>query len=479
MFGGKRLVFYELNEVPLRILNWFASEFPASAVAQLMRRSRVFETVTEDHGHLSPWITWPTLHRGVTNQQHTIFDFGQELQDINAEFPPLWDILARSGRKVGLFGSLHSYPLPDNLTDGYSFYVPDTFAAGPECFPKEMEAFQSFNLAMMDRSGRNVTSGIALREAASFLAKAPGLGLRSSTAMKLAGQLANERLKPERVVRRRTSQIQIAFDFFLKSLRAQTPEAAFFFTNHVASSMHRYWPALFPDDYRDKFWSEEWQGKWNDEIRFAMQVADENLRDLMRFVDGDSRYALVVASSMGQAAVDPKAVIRTQLYFSDIARFMRVIGFGDDEWSPARAMVPLYTVRVAPQLAEVFQKRCAEFLINGAPLAVEQRGQGVFRIEVGHANLDTESIKITFRAAPVGLSDAGLENVSVQDESGSYAYHIPQGSLLIYGLPQVAAQENSARVSLSTLEIAPAVLANFGISRRPYMAEPDLLARIQ
>ena len=74
--------------------------------------------------------------------------------------------------RVGLFGSLHSYPLPEDVRD-YAFYVPDVFAAGDECFPEGVEDFQSFNLAMSRRSALNVAQGVPWREALRFLASAP------------------------------------------------------------------------------------------------------------------------------------------------------------------------------------------------------------------------------------------------------------------------------------------------------------------
>jgi len=129
MLNGRKAVLYKLNEVPLRILDRLASARPHSAFSTLLRDGKTYQTVTEDAGHLRPWITWPTLHRGVTTQQHEIYGFGQELKEIDREFPPIWSFLPASGCKVGLFGSLHGYPVPSKFHD-YPFYVPDTFAAG-------------------------------------------------------------------------------------------------------------------------------------------------------------------------------------------------------------------------------------------------------------------------------------------------------------------------------------------------------------
>ena len=139
------LIVYELNEVPKKLFNFYANIFPNSALSKLKLNSYLFETNTADIGHLSPWVTWPTMHRGVSNIQHEISDLGQDLTKVNKEFPSIYDHLAKNGINVGVFGSLQSYPLPKNL-DNFSFYVPDTFAAGKECFPKYLSDFQEFNL---------------------------------------------------------------------------------------------------------------------------------------------------------------------------------------------------------------------------------------------------------------------------------------------------------------------------------------------
>ena len=468
MFDGKRLILYELNEVPLRVIQWFRSRYPNSAIASLIEHGALLETYTEDDGHLSPWITWPTLHRGVTNRQHHISDFGQDLTAVNEAYPSLWELVARSGRTVGVFGSLHSYPLP-HVLDNYAFYVPDTFARGIECFPSKFEVFQDLNLNMLDRSGRNVSSGVPIRQAARFLAAAPKLGLRATTAAKLAAQLIAEKAKPNRVVRRRTSQVQIAFDFFLSELKRTQPEFTTFFTNHVASSMHRYWPALFPQDYVKPCWDAAWRLTWKDEIPFAMREADAQLSELMRFVQRDHRYALLVATSMGQAAAQENAqVVETQLNFYNIKHFMRMLAIPDDAWHRERAMAPLYMVRIDARLENDFADRLSQVRINAEPLTFASRGQGVFRIELGQINLTADRTAVTYAGRPVSLTEAGMVNLRIQDEAGSNAYHVPEGVLIAFSGDH---RHRAANDKVSTIQVAPSVLRNFGIAPPSYMAD--------
>ena len=205
------------------------------------------------------------MHRGVPNTDHEISDLGQDLSPVNKEFPEVYELLASQGVKVGVFGPLHSYPLPNDLAN-YAYYVPDTFAAGSECFPNTLSAFQRFNLSMVKASGRNVSMGIAVKDCVSFLKTAHAMGLTLDTTGKLGLQLLQERFNSDRVVRRRTSQVEIAFDLFYHQQLTTHPDISFFFTNHVASSMHRYWPTVFPNDYAEGKFDKQWLSKWASEI---------------------------------------------------------------------------------------------------------------------------------------------------------------------------------------------------------------------
>ena len=58
------LVLFELNEVPPFVIDWHCERHPGAGLARLVEASRRFETRSDDEGPLSPWITWPTVHRG-------------------------------------------------------------------------------------------------------------------------------------------------------------------------------------------------------------------------------------------------------------------------------------------------------------------------------------------------------------------------------------------------------------------------------
>src|SRR5262249_44070452 len=125
----RKLILFELNEVPHRVVDQFCRWRPKSWLARALPRMKKFQTYAEDVAPLDPWITWPTLHRGVNDEKHGILNFGQDLREVNRQYPPVWELLAARGVKVGVCGSLHSYPMPEDL-NSYAFYIPDTFAVG-------------------------------------------------------------------------------------------------------------------------------------------------------------------------------------------------------------------------------------------------------------------------------------------------------------------------------------------------------------
>jgi len=478
-----KTIFYELNEVPKRLFEFYSENSPNSSFAKLRERGNLFETISQDVGHLSPWITWPSLHRGVSNIQHKISELGQNLEKVDLEYPPLWHFLTRYGVSVGMFGSLQSYPLPNNL-DNYKFYVPDTFAAGPECFPDALTEFQRLNLSMVKTNGRNVTRKIAMRDAIKFLVAAPQLGIRGKTLKGLATQLVSECANKNRVVRRRTNQVQIAFDFFLKQLKNTKPHASFFFTNHVASSMHRYWPCVFPEDYEEGKFDRQWLLEWRQEIPFTVDVANSQLAELMTFVEHNNDYRLVVLSSMGQAAVQDVEPVSKHILITDVEKLLSFIGMSKNDWEPRLSMAPRVVIKLKNSDAKAKLEKLNSISINNTHISRDYLHTGDVRLLLGIKN--AQSLEIRGQdGQEINPNDLGVTNIDVQDASSSYAYHIPEGILIEYKAGGASSAEygnmdknigknidkniDKEWRQISALDVAPSVLKNFGIEKPSYM----------
>jgi hypothetical protein len=451
--------------VPLRIIEKFAQEHPDSTFAHIWKRAARYESWTEDTGHLSPWVTWPTVHRGVTNEDHFIGNFGQDLSEADRAFPPLWTLLAKHNVRVGLCGSLHSYP-PPVCCENYAFYLPDTFAAGSECFPKSLSRFQELNLRMARDSAANVADRIPWAAALDVLFHAPELGFKLKTFIDVGGQLLNERMKPLRKVRRRTYQAVLGFDVFMEQLRRTKPDFATFFTNHVASSMHRYWAAAFPADYAEFGYDDEWVATFRDEIDFTMVRTDAFLGRIAKFMARNPEYQLWLASSMGQAATHAQPV-ESQLIAVDPQRLFAALGMRADQWSTRAAMVPQVNIVVVPEAAGKLREALDRLYIAGEPCVYRECAGNFFSVDFGQVNLTRESNPLVFRGQPVDPGTFGLAMVERQDRAICTAYHIPNGSLLIYGGRKTGME--GAQVQISTRDIAPAILRNYGVKVPEYM----------
>lgn len=460
-----KIILFELNEVPFQVIDYFVAKYPKSNLAALLPKSTQIETCTDDAGHLHPWSTWPTLHRGVDNTVHKIKDFGEDLSNLNKKYPPIWQVLAENNISTGVCGSLHSYPLPINVKD-YKFYVPDPFAWGPETHPEAVQPFQAFNLAMVNESARNVNSGFDKSATAKLALNLPALGIRTKTAVAIIKQLIDEKKAPWKVTRRRSFQSILAFDIFLKQLKSSKPDFATFFSNHVAATMHRYWAATFPEDYEEYHLSDDWKNKYSGEIDYAMLKFDLFLADLLKFMAKNNGYKLLIASSMGQKstlAMEQKS----ELLAKDFSKFLTALGFAPDDYHKLPAMHPQYNVAFHDEnKRKELVDKLGQFDINGMGIGSRIKENGFISVDLGHRNLGDDDVK--YKGDSINLKEFGLVNEPIQDEASGTAYHIPEGILIVYDPKK---PEGSPRMhNVNSKRVAPSILANFGISRPGYMA---------
>jgi hypothetical protein len=463
----RKIIFFELNEVPFSVVDHFVEKYPESTLAKLLPYSIKMETVAPDEGELSPWITWPTVHRGVSNHVHQIKDFGEDLQERDKQYPPVWKILAKAGLKPGVFASMHTYPMPENYQD-YAFYLPDPFAGDSAAFPPYTVPFQQFNLAMSRRSGRNVDGGIDMKAAMKLLSTLPQLGIKPTTFLAIGKQLLEERQESWKKNRRRVFQSVLAFDIFMRLMETKQPDFATFFSNHVASAMHRYWAATFPEHYSTYNLSEEWKTRFSGEIDYAMHTFDRFLARMVSFVKAHPEYTLLISSSMGQEATKAEQ-LSTELYAKDFNRFISYFQLAPGSCEIRPAMHPQYNLRVEDEAqAAALAGHLNQVSIDGKPLVFRQKEGGFFSINLGHRNLPSNFV--SYNGSQVSFQELGLVNEAIEDESDGTAYHIPEGILLQYD-PNDLSVKNKKHKGINTLAIAPSLLQNYGLPVPGYMSE--------
>ena len=186
-----KLVVLELNEVPDRVIDSYVEANPNSHWARVTRRAARFVAATPDTIQLHPKLSWQTFHRGVPDNEHGFVEYNQTEAPGKGDFPPLWEVLRRAGRNVGVGASIGSYPVPEGAeaTD-IAFYLTDPFAPTFETIPPQLGAFQRLNNLAVQRSGRNVRKGgFEKSDVARLLANLPRLGITASTCLHTASHL--------------------------------------------------------------------------------------------------------------------------------------------------------------------------------------------------------------------------------------------------------------------------------------------------
>ncbi len=459
----KKIILFELNEVPFEIIDHFIKKNPNSTLAKTLPSCKQYKTVTKDQGHLHPWVTWPTLHRGIPNTKHFIKDFGEDLSEVNKQFPSLWSILKRNQINTGVFSSMHSYPVPKDYKE-YSFYIPDPFAASSETHPKSIQSFQDFNLKMSRKSGRNVDTGIDKKSALKMGLSLPFIGIKPSSILEILKQLQLETKHDWIKTRRRVYQSLLSFDVFMKLLNKKQPDFCTYFTNHVASIMHRYWAATFPEQFNKDNLLNKWINTYKDEVDFAMSIFDKFLLKLTQFVDKNNNYTLIVASSMGQKATSAE-IVKSEVYLKNIASFMRFLGLNDNEWEQKPAMHPQYNVQVNEKLIEKMQTQLSKIKIGENPINFRCKEGGFFSIDFGQINL--EEATLFFENQIYNFDSIGLENQAIDEGMAGTAYHIPEGILITYDSSNIG---DDSREEIDTTCIAPTILENFNVDIPSYMS---------
>lgn len=449
----ERIIVLEVNEVPKRVLEWWAARSPSSATARLLHSGSMTETVLDDDlpRDLYPSQSWASVGMGAPYSEHGVFWYGDPKPDTH---PFYWQAAADAGKSVGLFGVLHTSPRAEQATGpNYAFVVPDLFGDDASTLPAKLQPIQELNLRMTRQSARvaSVRPGFAdIGGAASFVRN----GVKPSTwaeVTMLAAQVARGAWNKERL---RVAQSLLAVDVFERQVVETDPDLAVVFTNHVASFMHRYWAATFPEDWAEgSGYPDEWVEKNAGELPYAMQAFDRILDQLTALAESTGRELLVV-SSMGQKADN---TLDTEGGFQPVIR-------KPDQFLAAAGLAPGHQIRSAmvPQLTLVATTASDADHINAALDAF--LGEGLDELMVAREGGDhvmTFTYKPAARENEVFLGGRWVDPASVgmtvevvaDHRSGR---HCPRGILL-------SGQSEMWPDEIDALDVAPMILERLGV----------------
>src|SRR4030095_11926272 len=138
---SKKVLLLELNEITWTLLDPLLEQGKLPTFAYLKREGTWAAPMSVDlPPQLDPWITWTTVYTGRPQEVHNVYFLEQPPETIRA--PRLWQICHEQGLRVGVYGSLCSWP-PQPV---HGFYVPETFAQDTATYPESLQPIQQLNL---------------------------------------------------------------------------------------------------------------------------------------------------------------------------------------------------------------------------------------------------------------------------------------------------------------------------------------------
>lgn len=432
--GVDPVLLLEMNEIPWRMVDLYRGDRRYPHIARFFSGSRNITTVTVDEGELSPWVTWPSFHRGLGSREHGVKNLGQDPRTFSGV--PIWEEFRKRGQSIGVCGSMQSWPPKDPGPGG--FYIPDTFAHDEQCVPRFVEPFQRFNLDQVRRNGRVIGKSAGFGSNMSrLLLSLPRLGIRPGTLWAIAAQLIGERMNPARRARRPIFQSILLWDIFRKVYDPRNPPAfATFFSNHVAGVMHRYWHHVFPGDFGSRYRDEK--PVHRSTMDFAMALVDRILGVALKMAAANPRLSVVFASSMGQAAVLWENHEGIEASVPDVGALMTACGVPAASYKPLLAMVPQVAVEIPSAGARADLKSVLES-------AATVSGKGMFRVEeIGDSlsitirtpsRADAQAGRFLLRRSPAAAPESlGWEaaGIRMNEVEAGTAYHIPEGVMAVY-----------------------------------------------
>jgi hypothetical protein len=476
------VLFLELNEAERYWIDKLASEGKLPVFRRLLEDGVCLRTSIPDFDPaadrawrtITPWIIWPSVYTGMTPREHGIIAFGQDTSSIQGRC--MWDVLDKRGVSTGVFGSLLSFP-PRNA-GAASYYVPESLADDPDCFPAEARPVQEFSVF----TSRNYSESFARQyvEATRLLFGSMQSGVRPGTVMRTLLQIPRELLRGDaHVPERAMIQSYILTDAFKRLYATHKPRFATLHLNNVAYMQHRYWRAAEPDRFREelsltdrRFFATVDERK-RYEQRFASWIersliwTDRLLEELLALAGPDT--VLLLGTALGQKPHDPVHEIHNPVVrLVQEHELFAALGFPHAK--VLTQMNPDVSLTL-PDTAEA--ERAAEVLRGlyvhpGKPLfEVDRRGPQVF-LELLMPRREHGATLPPIRHATINGFEAKFERHVHEHPTNdqSTAQHDEPGFLLAYSAGR---KLEGMRPEIPVTAIAPTVLSWFGIGPQPWM----------
>jgi len=449
------MIVLEFNELSPALMETFIDQGFLPNFRRLRDASQVFTTDAEEVApNLDPWIQWVTVHSGLSFDEHGIHHLGDGHK---LAVKSLWDMIGESGKRVWVCGSMNiKYEKPLN-----GAVVPDPWTVGTSPFPDELNPYYLF----VQRNVQEYTNDrvpLSKGDYARFLKFMLTHGLSAHTVASIARQLTSERRTGKGKWKRATILDKLQRDVFVHYFKKLRPAFSTFFLNSTAHFQHAHWRNMDPEPFKIKPTDAD-QAEYQHAVRYGYEEMDRIVGDVMDIAPANAVIVLATALSQQPCLIyedlGGKTFYRPRT-FEPLIEFCGIKGCQKIE----PVMSEQFHLRFDSEAeAEAAAQRLGALRIGGRQaMHVERRESNVFSGCTIFSALDHEVVL----EGGAGGKSIPFFRLFYQVESLKSGMHHPDGILWIR-VPGVRAAVHSKKVSLR--DVAPTLLAMFGISKPAYM----------
>lgn len=445
------LILIEFNELCPSLLRRFMADGTLPNFRRLHDSSTVFTTdAGEDEPNLEPWVQWPTVHSGMTFAEHGVFHLGDGRR---LRRKCVAEVLSDAGLPVGVCGSMNT-----NYGRLNGYVLPDPWDREGVPHPDWLAPFYRTVARQVQESSRD--GGPSKKEMLRFGLFLLRHGLTFGTARAVLAQLGAERRDAGVRWRRALLLDRIQYDLFRSLNRRFGVRFATFFANSTAHMQHYYWRHMEPEHFAAPP-PETDHPSLRDAIRAGYRAMDALVG---RFLADYPAALLVLCTALSQQpwVETTKCTFRPR-------RFEALLEFAGVAAGAVRpVMAEQFHVECPDgESAALAEARFRELVIDDQPLmAVRREGNTLFA-----------GCRVTDAAAagrPVTRRSDGssrrFDELFYMIHTVRSGRHHPDGVLWVRnGRHEVVAE----KVPLT--DVAPTVLAHFGVAQPDHMGGRPLL----
>ena len=286
---NSKLLFVELDGGSWEIMSPLIRKGKLPNIKGLMDRG-VSSDLSSDSPLISPKL-WTSIFTGKSAKKHGIYFFGNNSRMVKCK--RIWDIFNEQGLKVGVFGSLITWP-PHRVN---GFMIPAVFALGTETYPAEWSFFQE--IALGERGALHKSSKMPLRSLFYYVYQLKTHGVSIRTFWHAAKYMAYEKIRrtdiEARYWKKAILHLRISTDLFGNLLSSYNPDFSTFHIHLCDGVCHRYMEYFKPEQFDGV--DPRKARKYKDIIPISYIEADRAIGQLLSLIEKNT--VVIIASDHG------------------------------------------------------------------------------------------------------------------------------------------------------------------------------------